>query len=131
METAEQSERGFRLLNLLHHRSESELPPAILIDNFHTYALTFIGAAGFRDLMLRYVFTARGIVLSERSRKDKAKLLIDLSSPVWTVFCGAHWWNLPKVALSVVRDRAELIAKLDAINGPDAEGEAALEAAPS
>lgn len=102
-------------LNVEHNRWYQQMDDAtrFMVDNLHTYALTYIGLGDFRTLLSRYVFTARAVVLSERPRTRKAELLIAMTEPAAGLFFGLRLWN-PRSWLRIPQHHQALRTALDA-----------------
>jgi hypothetical protein len=83
-----------------------------LIDHWRRFALGYLGAMGTRDLVVRYVASARGLWLSDRPLEERVRMLQELTEPVQTIYF-AHRWRMATKLLKE-RDRLnELLDKLD------------------
>lgn len=62
-----------------------------LVDHLQDFAFTYIGAMGFRDLVISYAANARMVWISQRAEQEKLRLLLDLTSPVQNIYFAARW----------------------------------------
>ncbi|MGW0503213.1 hypothetical protein [Micromonospora sp. NPDC003241] len=63
-----------------------------LVDSMDRHASTFFGPS--MNLVITYISTVQGVMLSTRTRHDKARLIHDLSKQIAMVLDG-RWWQAP------------------------------------
>ena len=97
---------------------------AWLVDHWQQVALGYVGAIGFRKLVVRYAADARGLWLSDRSLEERIRLLGELTEPVQTIFFARRW----RVVTSMQHEMTRLSTMLDALDGGDG-GKAAVQRA--
>ncbi|MGW6906828.1 hypothetical protein [Streptomyces sp. NPDC054940] len=95
-----------------------------LVDNMELFALTY-GTDRLRNMVGKFVFHARAVMISERTVETKAKQLTALTAPIHTLFFTSRW-HVVTIGGSF-QEFEQALAALDE-DLPDAPGAAPLPA---
>ena len=62
-----------------------------LVDHWQRFAFGYAGALGVRDLIVRYVASARGVWLSDRSLEERVRLVEEMTTAIQSIFFARRW----------------------------------------
>jgi hypothetical protein len=90
-----------------------------LVDSMDRHAGTFSAQA--MKLVMSYISTVQGVMLSTRTRHDKARLVHDLSKQIAMILDG-RWWQTP-ARVRAVWELDRLVKRSQDHDGDEAVGE--------
>ena len=81
---------------------------AWLADHWQRFALSYLGSLDLRELIVKYVASARGIWLSNRPLDQRVQMLKEMTEPVQTIFFARRWRVISSIPKETDRLRAML-----------------------